>query len=333
MEFLTLEAEDYEHALKEARMQWGSAVRVHTRKDFLVKKGMRKEKRCRITFFLVEDAEPVEEGVAEGPVFHAGDHLSFLMEQNEIPPARIEQIKSMLLPEEKTLGQAELEVRFFQYLLEGLQFEDSVQQRYLVLVGPAGVGKTTSLVKLAIHLRAKEGKKVALLSFDVHRPGALEQVRFFAKEYSLPLYEATDAGVLSGLLDALETYDHVLVDTTGHSSKDVMLRDSLSDLFSSFDDKEREYTLVVSASSKFTDLIAQYELFSEYNLRKLLVTKLDETQGIGNILFFAKEAGLPLSFLADGQGVPEDFHRADASVLVPRLRGFTLELDQFFPSP
>ena len=126
--------------------------------------------------------------------------------------------------------------------------------------------------------------------------------------------------------------DHVLVDTTGHSSKDVMLRDSLSDLFSSFDDKEREYTLVVSASSKFTDLIAQYELFSEYNLRKLLVTKLDETQGIGNILFFAKETGLPLSFLADGQGVPEDFHRADASVLVPRLRGFTLELDQFFPS-
>lgn len=63
------------------------------------------------------------------------------------------------------------------------------------------------------------------------------------------------------------------------------------------------------------------------------MTKLDETQGIGNILLFAKEAGLPLSFLADGQDVPEDFHRADASVLVPpRLRGFSLELDQFFPS-
>ncbi len=171
-----------------------------------------------------------------------------------------------------------------------------------------------------------------MLSFDVHRPGALEQVRFFAKEYSLPLYEATDAGVLSGLLDILETYDHVLVDTTGHSSKDVMLRDSLSDLFSSFNDKEREYTLVVNASSKFSDLLTQFELFNEYQLKKLLVTKLDETQGIGNILLFAKEAGLPLSFLADGQDVPEDFHRADASVLVPRLRGFSLELDQFFPS-
>ncbi len=275
MEFLTLEAEDYEHALREARTQWGgTAVRVHTRKDFQVKKGgMRKEKRCRITFFLVEEQEPIEEAVVEDPVFNAEEHLSYLMEQNEIPSARIEQIKSMLLPDEKPLGgQAELEVQFFQFLLEDLQFEDAIQHRYVVLVGPAGgVGKTTSLVKLAIHLRAKEGKKVALLSFDVHRPGALEQVRFFAKEYSLPLYEATDAGgVLSGLLDILETYDHVLVDTTGHSSKDVMLRDSLSDLFSSFNDKEREYTLVVNASSKFSDLLTQFELFNEYQLKKII---------------------------------------------------------------
>ncbi|MBG0766841.1 MAG: hypothetical protein H0S77_04490 [Spirochaetaceae bacterium] len=332
MEFLTLEAEDYEHALREARTQWGSAVRVHARKDFQVKRGLHSEKRCRITFFLVDETEPTEESMAEEPVFNAEEHLSFLIEQNEIPATKVELIKSMLLPEGKPLGQAELEVQFFQFLLEDLQFEDAIQQRYVVLVGPAGVGKTTSLVKLAIHLRAKEGKKVALLSFDVHRPGALEQVRGFAKEYSLPLYEATDAGVLAGLLDILETYDHVLVDTTGRSSKDVMLRDSLSDLFSSFDDKEREYTLVVSASSKFTDLLSHFALFNEYHLKKLLVTKLDETQGIGNILLFAKEVGLPISFLADGQGIPEDFHRADASLLVPRLRGFNLELNQFFPS-
>ncbi len=90
---------------------------------------------------MVEEQEPIEEAVVEDPVFNAEEHLSYLMEQNEIPSARIEQIKSMLLPDEKPLGQAELEVQFFQFLLEDLQFEDAIQHRYVVLVGPAGVGK------------------------------------------------------------------------------------------------------------------------------------------------------------------------------------------------
>ncbi len=331
MEFLTLEAEDYESALREARSTWGNAVRVHTRKDFQIKKGIHQQKRCRITFYLVQEQPPQEE-VAPEPVFDARKHLFFLMEENEIPASRLEQIASELLEPEKQMGQAELEVQFFQLLMEDLQFEEAIAERYVVFLGPAGVGKTTSLVKLAIHLRAKEGKKVALLSFDVHRPGALEQIRFFAKEYALPLYEATDAAVLASLLDTLDTYDHILVDTSGRSSKDTHLQASLSDLFSSFDDEDREYTLVVSASSKFSSLLSQLELFGEYHLKKLLITKLDETQGIGSILLFAKEAAIPLSFLTDGQAVPEDFHRADASLLVPRLRGFSLDLEQFFPS-
>ncbi|MGH0053567.1 MAG: hypothetical protein ACQ5SW_09290, partial [Sphaerochaetaceae bacterium] len=100
MEFLTLEAEDYEHALKEARIQWGSAVRVHTRKDFQVKKGLRSEKRCRITFYLIEEQKPSEATTEDTPVFNAQEHLAYLLEQNEIPPTRVGQFQHMLLPDE-----------------------------------------------------------------------------------------------------------------------------------------------------------------------------------------------------------------------------------------
>jgi len=333
LEFLTFEAADYDSALKEVRAKYGTALRVQTRKDFQVKNGVRKEKRCRITFYLV-DTQKIEEPViiAEEKSFDPASHLNYLLLENAVPLQRMEQAQKTLLQSEGEIDKSELEIEFMQYLLEGVQFEDSVHAKYVVFVGPAGVGKTTSLVKLAINLRAKESKKVALLSLDANRPGAMEQIKSFAKEYALPLFLASDEQSLSSVLPDLEGYDHILVDTSGRSSKDVELEESVSDIFKVLEGGSCEYILVISASSKFGDLFNHLKLFNEYKIEKLLATKLDETEELGSLLLFAKETMLPLAFLADGQAIPDDFHTAGASFLIPRLKGFSLDLTQLFPS-
>jgi flagellar biosynthesis protein FlhF len=328
VEFLTLVSTDYESALRQARTEYGKGVRVHTRKDFHTNSVFRKKSCCEITFYLVGEKTPQE--VAPPKVFDSNRYLSQLLDQNDVPKEYLQRILDGFHGEEHP-GKAEVEIFLLQQLFSSLQWENRLPGKFMVLVGPAGVGKTTSLVKTAIHLRAQEGKKVALLSFDVHRIGALEQIRQFAASFSLPLYEAGEVAQLRALLPDLEAYDHVLVDTSGRSVKDEDLRQRLDDLLSELPHQQVFTLLAVSASLKFSDLVNQYRLFGEERARALVVTKLDETQSIGNVLAFAQHTQLPLLYVTDGQAIPEDFHSAEASDLMQRLNGLSLDVSQFFP--
>lgn len=328
MEFLTLEASDYESALRKARSEYGASVRVHTRKDFQAGPSLRPQKRCRITFYLVQEPKAEEPPVEE--VFDPQAHLEKLVGANALEPEYHAALAKALISPQKTIGKAELEVGLLEALFDTIQFESKINEKFLVLVGNAGVGKTTTLIKLALNLRGKEGKKVALLSSDIQRPGAMQQVRELAKVYALELYEAVDGTISPSMLGRLQGYDHVLVDTSGRSEKDDEQRTfHMMDTLSSQDCR---FLLAVSASSKLEDLLSHRAMFSDYNLGGLVVTKLDETHSIGNILSFIHKTDLALYYLTDGQAIPEDFHRADASVLVPLLQGFSLDLSQFFPS-
>lgn len=329
MEFLNLEASDYESALRQARSEHGNAVRIHTRKDFSKRSFLTKQKRCAITYYLVEEKAPISE--AEPPRiegFNAEAYLADLLTTNDIPLS----FQQQLFAVKAEHSQAEIEVQLLQYLFEGVQFEDGISSKFAIFVGAAGVGKTTTLVKTALYLRARKGKKVALLSFDTHRIGSVEQIRQFAREFALPLYEASDESALVGLLPSFEDFDHILVDTSGRSAKDEELKTFLNGMLTVLPSQECSIYLVVGASFKESDLLTQQQLFASHRIQAIICTKLDETRGIGNLLSFVKQSDLPLLCLTDGQAIPEDFHPASAAYLMTRLQGFSLDLLQFFPS-
>lgn len=329
MEFLSLEASDYESALRQARSEHGNAVRIHTRKDFTKGSLLAKQKRCAITYYLVKErALTPEPEPVEVKVFNAEAYLANLLTSNDIPLSFHEQVFAGKIEHSQT----EIEVQLLQSLFEGIQFEDEIGSKFAIFVGAAGVGKTTTLVKTALYLRAQKGKKVALLSFDTQRTGSVEQIRQFAREFALPLYEASDESALAGLLASLKGFDHILVDTSGRSAKDEELKAFLDGMLAVLPFQGCSTYLVVSASHKESDLLAQQQLFAKQRVKAIICTKLDETNGIGNLLSFVQKSDVPLLFLADGQTIPQDFHPASAAYLMTRLQGFSLDLLQFFPS-
>lgn len=332
MEFHTLESTDYESALRQARREYGNAVRVHTRKDFSRGSALSRKQACRITFYLV--AAPSVENVVEDEVvleqesYDAFAYLQSLLLANDLSPSLADEF-ALASGSEK----AEVEILLVRRLFEDLAFADQVERKFLVLVGLAGVGKTTSLVKAAIHLRSRQGRKVAVLSFDVHRIGAVQQVRELCRSFSLPLFEADSPQTAQDLMPSLAEFDHVFVDTSGFSNKDEFLREDLRSLLSILPAEQTSRILTISASAKVGDLLSQYEEFGSHALDAVIVTKLDETTTIGNILTFLDKSKLALLYMADGQEIPEDFAQAEASVLIPRLTLFSLDGSHFFPSP
>jgi len=333
LEFLTLESADYESALRQARREHGNAVRVLARKDFSKGSALSRKQVCKITFYLVAE-HPVEQSVEDEEIpqeasYDALAYLQSLLLANDLPPTFADEF-ALASASEK----AEVEILLVRRLFEDLVFADQVTRKFQVLVGLAGVGKTTSLVKAALFLRSRQSRnKVAVLSFDVHRVGAVQQVRELCKNYSLPLFEAETVQAVQDLMPSLLKFDHVFVDTSGSSSKDDFLRQDLQSLLSILPSEQTSRILTISASAKVGDLLSQYEEFGSQALDSVIVTKLDETSTIGNILTFLDKSKLALLYVADGQEIPEDFAQAEASVLIPRLQLFSLDGSQFFPSP
>jgi len=333
LEFLDLEASDYESALRQARSTYGNAVRIHTRKDFTKGTTLSKHKRCRITFYLVDQKPlPVEQQSEKAAAFDAEACLQELLASNDVPHALHASARDRVLVGKAGYTQTEVEVGLLQYLFEGVQFEDEIVARFAVFVGAAGVGKTTSLIKTALYLRARKARKVALLTLDANRIGSLGQIRQFTREFALPLFEASSFKALAALMPELDAYDHVLVDTCAFSAKDGEQKKLQDALLAILCAQECSTYLVVGAPSKESDLSAQLQHFSDHRLKAVICTKLDETSGIGNLLAFARQSALPLLFLTDGRTIPDDFTIASASYLMTHLKGFSLDLSQFFPA-
>lgn len=337
MDFLTIVANDYESALKQARSEHGQAVRVHTRKDFQIGSLLHPRKACKITFYLVDqkmiadELMEVEEPKEEVQTFDDKAYLSSLLMANAVPLEVVDEIRSLVLTEEDKTA-TEIEVKLLEYLLQDIQFETSEQKKYLLFLGNAGVGKTKAAVKIALFLRDKQGKKVAMLNFGVdqgHPSAVLVQL---ASQFSLPLLEAN---LLEGeqLIEQLVEFDHVLVDPCGFSGRDADELELLNQLYSLLEKDQCCAYLTVSASAKLSDLHLQKKWYDGCNLQSLVVTKLDETNAIGNILIFLKQSNLALAYISNGPDVVHDLLVSDAQTLMASLEGFSLDLTQFFPSP
>lgn len=176
--------------------------------------------------------------------------------------------------------------------------------RIVAFVGPPGSGKTMTLVKLAANYGLQTGRPAQLLSLDMYRIGAAEQLRSFAAILGVGFQALDTPAALAHALAEHRQKDLVLIDTPGHSEGDMDAGEELAILLRS--QAEIDTHLTLSASMKSADLTRAVERFEKFRPSKLLFTKLDETSSPGTILNEAIRTGRPLSFLTNGQRIPED---------------------------
>lgn len=181
--------------------------------------------------------------------------------------------------------------------------------RAFAFVGPTGVGKTTTLAKLAIRL-VQAGRRVGIATMDTYRVAAVEQVQSYAELLQVPMTVARDGDELAEFVLADPERDVVLVDTTGRSPRDTaQLQRVTSALGAAAEQTTLDTYLVVSATSRPHDLDEAGRGFADTNPAGLVVTKLDETAEPTAALEYSVYAGIGLAFLCDGQDVREHLHR------------------------
>jgi len=187
----------------------------------------------------------------------------------------------------------------------------------VALVGPTGVGKTTTAAKLAARYALRHGNRhVALVTIDNYRVCAHEQLRTYGRILDIPVRTADSRQELRKVLDDLCDRRLVLIDTAGMSQRDTHLAEQASILCG--DDTFIKSSLVISATSQVSSIRDVMRAFGVFSPASLILTKLDEATSLGGVLDMAMQFGTPVSYVCDGQQVPEDLHLARASSLVNR---------------
>ncbi len=187
-------------------------------------------------------------------------------------------------------------------------------KKVMAFVGPTGVGKTTAAAKLAAHLALEQKKRVVLLTTDTYRIGAVEQLKTYAGLMGLPFRVVGRAEELGQVIQENRQRDYILIDTAGRSQRDLGEVQDLMQVLQRSPEIERH--LVMSATTKPLDMREIVDRFRVCNPDHLLFTKLDETSTFGPIFNELVRTQKPLSYIADGQRVPEDLHAVRGDQIV-----------------
>ena len=222
--------------------------------------------------------------------------------------------------------------RYFQVLLRKMipvRLETAPKmgsKKVVMLVGPTGVGKTTSIAKLAARYSyfLEKKYKVGLVVLDTYRIGAVEQLMQYARMMKLGIETVVDPPEFSSALNSLQYSDYILIDTMGSSPYDKGKIEKIYEcLRSNSTDYSVDVILVLPSSIKYEDLKSTYENFAPLGIDTMMFTKLDETRGFGNIFSLVYETKVPISYFSIGQEVPEDLVVSSSDFLIDcLLNGF-----------
>ena len=189
-------------------------------------------------------------------------------------------------------------------------------------IGPTGVGKTTTIAKIASRYKVDEGKKVAFLTADTYRIAATEQLRTYANILDMSLTIVYSPEEVKYAVRNLSDCDLILVDTAGFSHKNTAQCEDVKNLVSVLSpDYQTEVYLVLSATTKYRDLQDMCNIYQTFANYKLIFTKLDETSCYGNLLNIHLYSGADLSYVTYGQNVPDDIEVFDTQKIVKKLLG------------
>ena len=192
----------------------------------------------------------------------------------------------------------------------------------IFFIGPTGVGKTTTIAKIASKYKVEYNRKVAFITADTYRIAATEQLRVYANILDAPMSIVYSVDEINEEIEKYMEYDLIFVDTAGFSHKNEQQRNDTKRLVAGVKEEiAKEVYLVLSATTKYKDLMDIVDIYKEISAFKLIFTKLDETSSYGNMLNIKLYADADLSYVTTGQSVPDDIEVFDTQKIVKQLLG------------
>lgn len=261
----------------------------------------------------VKKPEPTETTEAAEPQVLIGQVIYEQLTENEVDERLANQLVAELLERGRGFSLEEGLNQVYRRLVKELSDIRPIRlengrPRPVFFIGSTGVGKTTTIAKLASLFTLEKKCKVALITADTYRIAAVEQLRTYANILNIPIKVIYKEEEIAGCIEEFADYDLILIDTAGRSYQDTGHLQELKELLERVEDKQ--VYLVLSLSTKNSDLkktVAAYD-FTDFSL---IFTKLDETLAYGSILNLKQETGRPLAYVTTGQNVPEDIAELD----------------------
>lgn len=194
--------------------------------------------------------------------------------------------------------------------------------KIIFFIGPTGVGKTTTIAKIASKYKVEMGMSVAFLTADTYRIAATEQLRVYANILDAPMSIIYSAEEMNAAIERVSDNQLIFVDTAGFSHKNetqcIDMQKLINGLSEAYD---KEVYLVISATTKYKDLLEIVDIYKDIANYKIIFTKLDETATLGNILNIKMYSGASLSYMTNGQNVPDDIEEFNTQKIVKQLLG------------
>lgn len=198
----------------------------------------------------------------------------------------------------------------------------SYEKQIIQFVGPTGVGKTTTLAKVAAHSMLHYHKKIVFITTDTYRIAAIDQLKTYARILNVPIEVAYSKADYTRALEKYKNYDLIFVDTAGRNFRDEKYIDELKEIIDT-DSSTSETYLVMSLTAKERDILDIYHRFKPMEIEKLIFTKLDETHSYGNTLNICLPENIGVAYMTDGQDVPDDIVEPDRQFISELLmRGY-----------
>ena len=197
--------------------------------------------------------------------------------------------------------------------------------KVVLFMGPTGVGKTTTIAKLASRYIVEEKKRVALLTADTYRIAAAEQLSTYASILQAPFKIIYTKDELIEAIQYYKEFDYIFVDTAGHSHQNTEQIQAMKDLITAVDDvAEKQTYLVLSATTKYSDLLKIADKYTAITSYHLIFTKVDETFCVGNMYNLRMHTGASIAYVTSGQNVPDDIETFNPQSTVKQLLGGNL---------
>ncbi|MCK5152880.1 MAG: flagellar biosynthesis protein FlhF [Spirochaetales bacterium] len=253
-----------------------------------------------------------------------------ILSENEFSFSYIQAIsdrlkRSLTIDELENLNQVKNKVS--DWIGESININDADSfntSRVVILVGPTGVGKTTTIAKLAathgFSSQSKIAKSVRMITIDNYRIGAKKQIETYGEIMGIPVACVESYKELEQKINLFQDADLILVDTIGKSPKDYMKLAEMREMLDACGTNSEVY-LAMSATTKISDVREILRQFEPFNYKSIILTKLDETMRIGNIISVLSEKNKSLTYLTDGQVVPQDIERVTSKRLMRTVEG------------